>query len=81
MKRAFVQELSSSLVDIGKLRYQRWRRYIRSDIWNLKQLELFQAYYFAMAWNNFLGRTTSKPEDLHHIFARLEDIRVNSIQD
>lgn len=79
MKRALVQELSSSLVDMGEVRYQRRGRYTRSEIWNLKQLEPFQAYYFAMAWNNFLGRTTSKPEDLHHIFARLEDIRVNSI--
>lgn len=81
MKRALVQELSSSLVDMGEVRYKRRGRYSRSEIWNLKQLEPLQAYVFAMTWNNFLGRTTSKPEDLHHILATLEDIRVNSIQD
>lgn len=81
MKRALVQELSSSLVDMGEVRYQRRGRYSRSEIWNLKQLEPFQAYAFAMVWNNFLGRTTSKPEDLHHIFARLGDIRVSNVQD
>ena len=81
MKRTLVEELSGSIVDMGEVRYQRRGRYSRPEIWNLKQLESFQAYVFAVTWNNFLGRTTSKPEDLHHIFAQLEDVRVNGIQD
>ena len=81
MKRAFVEELSSFLVDMGEVRYQRRGRYSRSEIWNLKQLESHQAYVFATTWNNFLGRTTSKLEDLHQILAGLEDIRFTSIQD
>ena len=81
MRRKLVEELSSFLVDMGEVRYQRRGRYTRPEIWNLIQLESHQASVLATTWNNFLGRTTSKPEDLHSILAALEDIRVTSVQE
>ena len=81
MKRAFGEEISNFLFEMGEVRYQRRGRYDRAEIWNLKQLEAHQAYVFATTWNNFLGRTTSKLEDLHQILAALEDMRVANIRE
>ena len=80
MQRALVEELSSFLIDMGEVRYQRRGRYSRAEIWNLKQLESHQAYAFAATWNNFLGRTTSKIQDLHQILALMEDMSVSNVQ-
>ena len=80
MNRSLVQDLSRCIYEMTEVQYQRQGRYSRSEIWNLKQLEEFQAHFFALTWNNFVGRTTSKAEDLHHILASLEDIRPQSIQ-
>lgn len=80
MRRALVEELSNFLIAMGEVRYQRRGRYSRSEIWNLKQLELHQAISFATTWNNFLGRTTSRTEDLHQIWAGMEDINVAGVR-
>ena len=81
LQRAFNEEVSNFLMEMGEVRYQRRGRYDRSEIWNLKQLESHQAYVFATTWNNFLGQTTSKLEDLHQILAALEDMRVADVRD
>ena len=80
IKRVLVAELSRFLIDMGEVRYQRRGRYSRSEIWNLKQLESHQALSFATAWNNFLGRSTSKAEDLHQILAGVADIQAGTLR-
>lgn len=81
MTCAFGEETSSFLMEMGEVRYQRRGRYSRSEIWNLKQLQSHQAYTFSTTWNNFLGRTTSKVEDLHQMLAVLEDMRGAKVRD
>ena len=81
LHRSLIDGLSAFLTEMGEMRYQRRGRYSRSEIWNLKQLEAHQAYTFAISWNNFLGRTTSKMEDLHQILAGVSDMRVTDIPD
>ena len=80
MGQTLNDEISSFLSEMGEVRYHRRGRYDRSEIWNLKQLEAYQAYIFATTWNNFLGRTTSKLKDLHQIWAALEDMKVAEIR-
>ncbi|MCJ1233304.1 hypothetical protein MMC14_001259 [Varicellaria rhodocarpa] len=48
-------------------------------MWSFKEHELLQADSFAATWNNFLGRTTSRPGDRHQIMAAMQDFKFDSI--
>ncbi|ERF74239.1 hypothetical protein EPUS_03429 [Endocarpon pusillum Z07020] len=50
-------------------------------MWTFKSQQRFQANAFAATWNNFLGRSTTKMEDLHLILGAMQDFRSAAIRD
>ena len=64
---------------IDEMATVRWKNKYRELIWSFKEHELLQADSFATTWNNFLGRTTSRPGDRHQIMAAMQDFKFDSI--
>ena len=58
-----------------------WRRPARETMWSFKKQEKYQAHAFAATWNNFLGRSTTKMEDLHRILGAMQDFKAADIRD
>ena len=73
-----LSEISEFVTNLGEAS---WTRTARSSMWSLKKQERHQAHAFAATWNNFLGRRSTKAEDLHRIFGAMQDFRSSSIRD
>lgn len=73
-----VEELSGFVTELEKGGWQRPRR---AAMWTSRSLERYQAHAFAATWKNFLGRSTTKMEDLHLMLGAMQDFRSAAIRD
>ena len=73
-----VKELSEGLRSLGDVG---WARSRRETMWVFRNQEIHQADAFAVTWNNFLGRSTTKLGDLHRIFAAMQDFKAAPFRD
>lgn len=72
-----VDELSRFLTDLEEVN---WQRPGRDTMWSYRKQEIHQAHAFAATWNNFLGRFTTKMEDLHLMIAGMQDFKVAPVR-
>ena len=77
-KVQLVEELSSFLTGLEEVS---WQRPARETMWCYKKQEKHQAHAFAATWNNFLGRFTSKMDDVHLMIAGMQDLRVSPVRE
>ncbi|KAF7507364.1 hypothetical protein GJ744_010681 [Endocarpon pusillum] len=77
-KTNLVEELSGFITEFAK---GGWERPFRVSMWFNKSRHRFQANAFAATWNNFLGRSTTKMEDLHLILGAMQDFKSAVIRD
>ena len=73
-----VEELSCFLTALEDVS---WQRPARETMWCYKKQETHQAHAFASTWNNFLGRFTTKMDDIHLMIAGMQDFKVSPVRD
>lgn len=78
LRLQLIKNLSRFLRDIEDVS---WRRPDRTTMWSRRDQENHQAHAFACTWNSFLGRFTSKMEDLHLMIAGMQDYKVSPMRE
>ncbi|KAK8024923.1 hypothetical protein PG990_002746 [Apiospora arundinis] len=73
---ALLAELGNALILLEDVS---WTRPGRKAMWNLRKLEVHQAFAFSATWNNFLGRSTTKAKDFYRNFSAMQDLTANSV--
>lgn len=75
---SLLAELSRFLTDLEEVS---WKRPGRATMWSYRAQERHQAHAFEATWNNFLGRFTTKMDDLHFMIAGMQDFKVSPVKE